>query len=64
MKHSTVRWPWVWQEFSAWIERREAARRRCKMCDKLSGESPDWDEQQRAIQRIVERDLADSKGPK
>lgn len=51
-----INWKKVWDDFDEWCASKEEAPQ-CKSCGKRDYEFPDWDEQQKAIQRIVNGQL-------
>lgn len=46
-----INWQKVWLAFDQWTESRDS--KTCKTCHHTTHEYPDWDEQQRKIERLV-----------
>lgn len=47
-----INWPKIWEDFNEWLDRKERVTV-CKSCTHRSHNTPDWEDQQCKIQRLV-----------
>lgn len=55
MTRSTLDWTKIWAECDAWYEQACHVRKSCKHCGHEDRDYPEWEDQQKAIQRIVNK---------
>lgn len=51
-----IDWKSIWESFDAWTESRDSET--CKACGHISHDYPEWDEQMRKIERLVNAQIA------
>lgn len=52
-----IDWKRVWDEFSVWWHAEVDKRKVCTTCGHRQNSDPEWPEQEKIIQRIVDRQL-------
>jgi hypothetical protein len=60
MTKQALNWEQIWDEIDSWYQERSKVLRRktkCASCGHSTETDPEWDEQQKAIQRIVEKHI-------
>jgi hypothetical protein len=50
-----LNWKTIWKEFDSWYNRKD---KKCKKCGSHGPNIPDWEDQQGAIKRIVNKHIA------
>lgn len=50
-----IDWKRVWKDFDSWCESRQGDL--CPECKRNRGEYPDWEEQMRRIQKLVNKQI-------
>lgn len=53
MIRKTINWKKVWDEFGTWFMEESTKRNTCTKCNNIESCSPDWEEQERKIQKLV-----------
>lgn len=51
-----LNWKLVWEQFDQWASSRED-NKRCKTCGESTTDFPEWGEQQKKIQQLVDKQL-------
>jgi hypothetical protein len=54
-KRKQIDWPLVWEHFDKWIDEKEEGK--CSKCKSILGYMPEWDDQQKKIKELVERQM-------
>lgn len=55
MPRKKIDWEKIWKKFNNWIDRRDAPT--CPKCGCSNYNYPEWDEQQKKIQQLINKQL-------
>ena len=60
MVGATLEWAKIWDEVDGWYQNAHK-KQQCKHCNHIEHQYADWEDQQKAIERIVNKHLARKK---